>query len=189
MEDAQGHCRCLDVEATASGGLRGGLGTHFQVPLISPELMRLDLQPPHRKRSESSSASFLLSECVKSSTKSHEAFGFLNNKESKTGELSEHIQLGNQSPSAVSSTGCWERTIRSRTGLCPTEILRNKTEARNFTSNSPCCFCNKASKFLPLELAFPTSKGIVPWKCCWSSPGLCEEEEEGRGCQCLFGVT
>lgn len=190
VEDPQGHCCCLDVEAAAFGGLRGGLGGHFRVPLGAPEIMRSDLQPPHRTRSESSSASFLLSECVKSSTKSHEAFGFLNHKESKTGGLFEHIQLGNRSPSAVSGTGCQDRTIRSRTGLCPTKILRNKTGARNFTSNSPCCFCSEASKFLPLELVFPASKGSVPWSCCWSSPGLCEEEEEdGRGRWCLFGAT
>lgn len=107
MEDPQGHCRCLDVEAAAFGGLGAALGGHFRVPLSTPELTRPNLRPPHGKRSESSSASFLPSECVKSSTKSHEALGFLNRKESKTGGLLEDTQLGKQNPSAaqVPSTG------------------------------------------------------------------------------------
>lgn len=39
-----------------------------------------------------------------------------------------------------------------------------KQEVGNFTSNSPCCFCSEASKFLPLNLA---SQGTIPWNCSW----------------------
>lgn len=150
VEDPQGHCCCLDVEAAAFGGLRGGLGGHFRVPLSTPGLMRPNLQPPHGKRSESSSASFLLSECVKSSTKSHEAFGFLNHKESRTGGLLEHIQP--QRCSGVQHGGARRGGTGAGRGFALQKSSAAKAGPRNFTSNSPCCFCSRASKFLPLDL-------------------------------------
>lgn len=162
VEDPQGHCCCLDVEAAAFGGLRGGLGGHFRVPLSTPGLMRPNLQPPHGKQSESSSASFLLSECVKSSTKSHEAFGFLNHKESRTGGLLEHIQP--QRYSGVPARGCQERRDRSRTWLCPTKILGSKSRAQEFHLKLTLLFLQQSIQVPPFG---PASKGTVPWKRSW----------------------
>lgn len=167
VEDPQGHCRCLDVEAAAFGGLGAALGGHFRVPLSTPELTRPNLRPPHGKRSESSSASFLPSECVKSSTKSHEALGFLNRNESKTGGLLEDTQLGKQNPSAaqVPSTGLSGKEEQEQDVALSYKYPREQKQGQEFHLKlNPADFAAKhpssslwSRRSLPAEAAFPGS--------------------------------